>query len=163
MLDVEVADDGGMPLGVSLFDYHGALVVVELDDGRIVLVHPAGGSAEAPASLPSNPARPGEPPAEAAVRIVRESTGLEIVLLEELVTFIQEGTPTGTMCAHGYTARAIAGSLLSDGPDGPARAYAVDGLPRLIPIRVANQRVLNAYLDLLAEPPVAGRHTSSRG
>src|SRR5579859_5552647 len=103
----------------AMFDYHGALVVVETGDGEIVLIHPTGGSPEAPASLPSNPCDPAERPEDAAVRIVREMTGLEIVILREFVTFIQEGTPTGTMCAHGYIASVTGGALIDNGPEGP--------------------------------------------
>jgi ADP-ribose pyrophosphatase YjhB (NUDIX family) len=129
------------------FDYHGALVVVETDDGEIVFIHPRGGPPEAPASLPSNPCHPGEAPQAAAVRMVREMTGLEVAVPREFVTFIQEGTPTGTMCAHGYVARVIGGTLIDDAPEGPARAYPIDALPAIMPIRVANRRVLDAYLD----------------
>ena len=129
------------------FDYHGALVIVEMDDDHIVLIHPPGGPREAPASLPSNPTEPGEAPEEAAVRFVREMTGLDAMVVREFVTFIQEGTPTGTMCAHGYIARVTGGSLLDDGPEGPARAYPLGALPAIMPIRVANQRVLTAYLE----------------
>ena len=128
------------------FDYHGALVVVETDAGEIVLVHPPGGPAQAPASLPGDPCAPGEAPQDAAVRMVREMTGLDVVVVREFVTFIQEGTPTGTMCAHGFLARITGGRLTGDGPAGPARVYPVDGLPAIIPVRAANQRVLAAYL-----------------
>jgi ADP-ribose pyrophosphatase YjhB (NUDIX family) len=135
---------------VTAFDYHGALVVVEMDRDQIVLIHPAGGPPEAPASLPSDPCEPGESPEAGAVRMVREMTGLEVVV-REFVTFIQPGTPTGTMCAHGYIGRVTGGCLISDGPQGPARAYPVDALPPLIPIRVANQRTLDAYLRQLGD------------
>src|SRR5665213_1748028 len=93
----------------TAFDYHGALVVVETDAGEIVFIHPQGGTPESPASLPSDPCEPGEEPERAAVRIVREKTGLDVTLVREFVTFIQEGTPTGMMCAHGYVARVIGG------------------------------------------------------
>ncbi len=129
------------------FDYHGALVVVEVENDKIVLIHPAGGPASAPASLPSDPCGQGETPVSAAVRIVREKTGLEVVIEREFVTFIQPGTPTGTMCAHGFVAHVTGGSLLDDGPEGPARAYRVTGLPSIVPVRVANQRTLAAYLE----------------
>lgn len=128
------------------FDYHGALVVVETDAGEIVFIHPHGGTAEAPASLPSNPCEPGESPEDGAVRMVREMTGLDVAIVREFVTFIQPGTPTGTMNAHGYIARVTGGSLIEDGPEGPARAYPISALPRIIPIRVANQRTLDAYV-----------------
>ncbi|MGA8207430.1 MAG: NUDIX domain-containing protein [Candidatus Dormiibacterota bacterium] len=129
------------------FDYHGALVVIETDVGEIVLVHPRGAPALAPASLPSNPCEPGEEPERAAVRMAREMTGLDVEVVREFFTFIQEGTPTGTMCAHAYVARIKGGTLIEVGPEGPARAYPLDGLPAIMPIRVANQRTLAAYLE----------------
>jgi ADP-ribose pyrophosphatase YjhB (NUDIX family) len=133
------------------FDYHGALVVVETPAGEIVFIHPPGGSLEAPASLPSNPCDPEENPEDAAKRMVREMTGLDITIAREFETFIQEGTPTGTMYAHCYIARVTGGALIQDGPEGPARAYPRDALPAIIPIRVANQRALAAYLKQLDE------------
>jgi 8-oxo-dGTP diphosphatase len=135
-----------MTSGAVPFDYHGALVVVETDEGELVFIHPPGGPAKAPASLPSDPCRPGEAPEDAAVRMVKEMTGLDVAVVREFVTFIQEGTPTGTMCAHGYVAR-VTGGALADGPEGPARAYARDDLPSIMPVRVANRRVLDAYLQ----------------
>ncbi|MDX6298445.1 MAG: diphosphatase [Nocardioidaceae bacterium] len=146
----------GMTFEPAPFDYHGVLVIVETEGDAIILVHPPGGPVDAPASLPSNPAQPGEPPLEAAVRVVRESAGLEVAVEREFVTFIQEGTPTGTMCAHGYIARVTGGSLLADGPDGPARAYPLTDLPGIIPIRIANQRALAAYLAQRGKPGGAG-------
>jgi ADP-ribose pyrophosphatase YjhB (NUDIX family) len=130
----------------TAFDYHGALVVVETDADAIVFIHPRGGTPDAPASLPSDPCRPDEAPETAAVRIVREKTGLDVVLVREFVTFIQEGTPTGTMCAHGYVARVTGGALLERGLEGPAKAYALDDLPSIVHVRVANKRTLDAYL-----------------
>jgi ADP-ribose pyrophosphatase YjhB (NUDIX family) len=136
-----------MTVASQSFDYHGALVVIETDAGEIVFIHPPGGTPEAPASLPSNPCEPGEPPEAGAVRMAREMTGLEVAIVGEVITFIQKGTPTGTMCAHGYRARVIGGTLLNIGSEGPVRAYPIDALPAIIPIRVANQRVLDAYLE----------------
>jgi ADP-ribose pyrophosphatase YjhB (NUDIX family) len=82
-----------MASAATPFDYHGALVVLETDGGEIVFIHPPGGPPEAPASLPSNPCNAGEVPEEAAVRMVREMTGLEATIVREFVKFIQEGTP----------------------------------------------------------------------
>jgi|SRR5580700_4649546 ADP-ribose pyrophosphatase YjhB (NUDIX family) len=133
------------------FDYHGALVVVETPAGEIVFIHPPGGSLEAPASLPSNPCNAEEKPEDAAVRMVREMTGLDVKIAREFETFIQEGTPTGTMCAHCYIASVTGGALIQDGPEGRARAYPLDALPAIMPIRVANQRALAAYLKQRGE------------
>lgn len=129
------------------FDYHGALVVIENDAGDLVLIHPPGAPAEAPASLPSNPCLPGESPEAGAVRMAREMTGLDVEIVREFVTFIQPGTPTGVMCAHGYHARVIGGTMIDSGPEGWVRAYPIDSLPEIVPIRVANQRVLAAFLE----------------
>lgn len=140
-----------MATGTVPFDYDGALVVVETSNGDIVFIHPPGAPPQAPASLPSNPCHPDEKPEDAAVRVVRELTGLETAIVREFVTFTQEGTPTGTMRAHGYLARVTGGTLTSDGPEGPARGYPRDALPAIMPIRVANQRVLAAYLQQSGE------------
>lgn len=83
---------------------------------------------------------------DAPVRMVREMTGVHVRVLRECATFIQEGTPAGTMPAHCCIARIIGGSLIKDGPEGPAAAYRLDTLPAIMPIRVANQRALGAYL-----------------
>ena len=135
-----------MASAAPAFDYHDALVVVETDAKEIVFIHPPGGPPEAPASLPSNPCDPGKTPEDAAVSMVREMTGLDVTIAGEYTTFIQEGTPTGTMLAHCYIARVTGGSLIHNGPEGPVRAYPLDALPAIMPIRVANQRALDAYL-----------------
>ena len=70
------------------------------------------------ARCPATPASRANIPEQGAVRIVRELTGLDVVITAEFITFIQHGTPTGTMCAHGYTARVVGGCLLDDGPEG---------------------------------------------
>ena len=44
-------------------------------------------------------------------------------------------------------ARVTGGELLDDGPEGPARAYSLDDLPEIVPVRVANQRTLDAHLQ----------------
>ena len=113
-------------------------------------MHPLGAPHDAPASLPSDPCDAGEEPIDAAVRIVREKTGLEVTILREFATFIQEGTPTGTMCAHDYEARITGGEFLVNGPEGSAKAYPLDDLPGVVPVRVANQRTLDEYLRLRA-------------
>ncbi|HUD68968.1 MAG TPA: NUDIX domain-containing protein [Acidimicrobiales bacterium] len=136
-----------METGAGTYDYHGALVIVEMDDEHVVFIHPPGADPAAPASLPSDPCASGEAPEDGAVRIVKEKTGLDVTIVREFTTFIQEGTPTGTMCAHGYVARVVGGSLLDEGPEGPARVYPISALPPIIPVRVANQRTLQAYLE----------------
>ncbi len=100
------------------FEYHGAIVVVEMTTDEIVFVHPGAKTENEPASLPASPCPPSESPRDCAVRIVREMTGLEVTIEEEFTTFIQEGTPTGTMYTHGYLARPTGGILAASGPTG---------------------------------------------
>ena len=121
-----------------------SLVVVEAGRG-IVFTHPQGGSASASASLPSGNVLEHESPDQAAERIVREQTGLDVDLTERLVEFEQEGTPVGTALMTGFVARAVGGEL-REGDEGPPSVYPLDDLPAIIPKRIANQRVLAAYL-----------------
>ena len=44
-------------------------------------------------------------------------------------------------------ARDAGGELLDEGPEGPARAYSLDDVPEIVPVRVANQRARDAYLQ----------------
>lgn len=122
-----------------------ALVVVESGPG-IVLVHPPSGPAHAPASLPSGIVKDGESPEQGAVRLVREQTGLHVAIIERLVEFEQEGTPYGTAAMTGFVAR-VEGGELREGDEGPPAVYALDDLPAIIPVRVANQKVLREYLS----------------
>lgn len=122
-----------------------ALVVLETDGG-IVLTHPAGGTPEAAASLPSGNVLEGETPEQAAVRLALEQTGLEVELVRDLTQFLQEGTPFGTAEMFSFVARAVGGEL-REGDEGPPVVYGLEALPQIIPVRVANQRVLAAYLS----------------
>jgi 8-oxo-dGTP diphosphatase len=124
----------------------GVIVVIEAPPG-IVVVHPTNAPADAPGSLVGGPCEPGETPEHAAIRYAVELTGLEVELRAELVRFVQEGTPFGTGMVVSYVATATGGALRDDRPEGPARAYALEELPAIVPIRVANQRVLDAYLQ----------------
>jgi ADP-ribose pyrophosphatase YjhB (NUDIX family) len=122
-----------------------ALVVAESGPG-IVLVHPPGAPADAPASLPSGIVLDGETPEDGAVRLVREQTGLDVTITQRLIEFEQEGTPYGNAAMTGFVGR-VEGGQLREGDEGPPAVYALDDLPAIIPVRVANQRVLAAYLS----------------
>jgi ADP-ribose pyrophosphatase YjhB (NUDIX family) len=124
----------------------GVIVVIEMPPG-IVFVHPANAPADAPGSLVGGPCEPGETPEHAAIRYAAELTGLEVELTSELARFVQEGTPFGTGTVVSYVATATGGALRGDGAEGPAVVYALEELPAIVPIRVANQRVLDAYLE----------------
>jgi hypothetical protein len=129
----------------------GVLIVVETDAG-IVMVHPPGAPAGAPASLPSAIV-PMTDPAAVALVIVREQTGLDVEVHHALNSFVQEGTPAGTIQMYPYVARVVGGDLSNGGAEGPARTYPVNELPAIVPVRVANQRALAAYLEWLGREP----------
>lgn len=122
-----------------------ALAVVETDDG-LLFTHPEGGPAEAPAALPALFLEYGDTPESGLLRAVPELTGVEIEIVEELIRFQQPGTPFGTGLMFGFRARAIGGDLTKDGREGPAVIHPYDALPRIIPVRLANIRVFEAYL-----------------
>jgi NAD+ diphosphatase len=124
----------------------GVIVVVETDS-RIVLLHPPGGPPDAPASLPGGMVEYGETPEEATSRVALQQTGLTVEPVREVTRFLQLGTPFGPALMFGFTARAVGGTLLADGVEGPPAVYPVDAMPAIIPVRVANQRVLGAYLE----------------
>jgi ADP-ribose pyrophosphatase YjhB (NUDIX family) len=122
-----------------------ALVVVEADHG-IVMVHPPSGPPDAPASLPSGLVQLPETPETGAIRIVSEQTGLQVELIAELTHFVQDGTPYGSALMVAFVARVVGGSL-AEGDEGPVAVYPIGELPTIIPVRVANQRVLSTYLE----------------
>ena len=70
----------------------------------------------------------------------------DVAIAERLVDFEQEGTPYGTAAMTGFVAR-IEGGELREGDEGPPAVYALDDLPGIIPVRAANQRVLEVYLS----------------
>lgn len=130
------------------FDHHGAIVVVEVSPDELVLVHP-GGSTDGPASLPGGTCEPDEHPLEGAVRIARAATGLDVEVVLELTTLVQEGPPTGPTLAHVLVARPTGGALSGDGaggPDGPVSVHRWDALPPVVAEHQAVRQVLDAYV-----------------
>ena len=130
-----------------------ALVVIE-SDGGIVIVQPPGGPPEAPASLPSGVVEYPETPEAGAIRIAREQTGLGVDLIAEITHFLQQGTPYGPALMFGFRAVRVSGTL-TEGDEGPPAVYAPHEAPAIMPIRVANQRVLAAYLESRGSSPIA--------
>lgn len=120
----------------------GVLALLEHEDG-IVLTHPLG---DEYAALPGLFIDRGETVESGIARAVREQTGLEIAVLDDIARFTQPGTPLGTAVIVGVRAHSIGGTLLKRGTDGEVGLYAKDALPEIIPVRLANQRVLAAYL-----------------
>ncbi|GIG70393.1 NUDIX domain-containing protein [Phytomonospora endophytica] len=123
----------------------GVLAVIEAPGG-LVFTHPAHGTPEAPASLAGLFLDYGESPEEGLTRAVAELTGLHVEILDELTRFQQPGTPLGHAHILGFRTRVTGGDIRTDGAEGPAVLHPRDALPEIIPARLANRRVLAAYL-----------------
>ena len=83
---------------------------------------------------------------------MRELTGLEVEVAAEIDHFVQEGTPTGTMCAHGFVAKVVGGNRLAVGAEGPVGQDAADPigrqlLSRGIPQRGVDEEAVNEHGD----------------
>ena len=87
-----------------------------------------------------------ETPEAAAIRLVREQTGLQIELLDELTRFLQIRTPFGPVLDFGFVAQASGADLRTDGDEDRLSSDPLQDLPAIISARVANQCVLDAYL-----------------
>jgi len=84
--------------------------VVRDDHGRILLVRRGRAPGAGLWSLPGGRIEPGETPAEAAIREVREETGLEVEIDDVLITAV---VGDGAFRVQDFAARVIGGALLA--------------------------------------------------
>lgn len=137
-------------------NYSGALVVVESEDG-LVMIHPPGSDPAAPCGLPGGIVEFGESPEECAVREVEEETGLVVELTGEICRIFDRERDDGTamvfgpMLQFGFIGRAVGGTL-RDGDEGPAVVYPADLAPQISPARSGSFRIFQAYLAASRSP-----------
>jgi 8-oxo-dGTP diphosphatase len=124
---------------------NGVVVVVTTPDG-VVFLFPPDEPAESPAALPAGSAEFGETPEEAAVREVREETGLEVEIVNELGRMFTRDSPVGPMLGFLFEARMVGGTL-RDGLEGRVAVYREGEFPVISPNRGGSQQALAAYLE----------------
>lgn len=140
-----------------------AAVSVVTTEGGIVTILPEGLPPESPAALPAGLIEYGESPEEAAVREIREETGLEAQLVRCLgwtyyreFSSVNQGGPTpawpGPLLYFMFEARTTGGSPKGSS-EGKVRVYPLEAFPDIVcPQRGGSWRAIQAYLGRERQP-----------
>lgn len=100
--------------------------VVRDDAGRLLLVRRGHAPAKGAWSLPGGRVEPGEIPAQAAAREVREETGLDVAVGDLIATVTVMG-----YLVHDFAATVISGTLTAGDDASDVRWCALDDLPAM--------------------------------
>ncbi len=123
----------------------GVNVIVHAGNG-IVAILPPGEPEDAPAALPSGHVEYGESPEQAAIREVREETGLDVEIVRCLGWYFEatSGYP-GPILSFMFEVRAVGGHL-EGSEEGRAAIYPLEELPSISPRRKGSRRTMETYL-----------------
>lgn len=123
----------------------GVKAEVWLGDGVVALL-PPGEPLEAPAALPGGHVEYGESPEEAAVREVREETGLDVEVLRCLGWYFNgAGSYPGPIVSFMFETRAT-GGILRGSEERLARVYPIERFPAISPRRRGSRLTMEAFL-----------------
>ena len=127
-----------------------AAVLIEVD-GRLVMIRRANEPGLGLWSFPSGYVDRGEVVEDAAVREVREETGLRVALTGLMGVYSERGDPVALVVYTGV----VVGGELSPGHDAEeARLYGPDDLPELAFER--DRRIIERWASSRPTPPLPG-------